>query len=36
LDDKILILHANDAGEADADISDLIMNGIEIYKFKDI
>ena len=34
LDDKILILHANDAGEA--DLPDLIMNGIEIYKFKDI
>jgi pyruvate kinase len=34
LDDKILILHANDAAEIDT--IDNIMNWIEIYKFKDI
>jgi pyruvate kinase len=34
LDDKILIMHANDAGEQ--EMADTIMNGIEIYKFKSI
>jgi hypothetical protein len=34
LDDKILILHANDAGES--EMPDSIMNGVEVYKFKDI
>lgn len=33
LDDKILIMHASDA--ADSEMTN-IMNGIEIYKFKDI
>lgn len=36
LDDKILIMHAHDAGESVDTIDDGIMNGIEIYRFKDI
>lgn len=35
LDDKILIMHANDA-DTNSDDPTNIMNGIEIYKFKDI
>lgn len=35
LDDKVLIMHANDA-DTNSDDPTSIMNGIEIYKFKDI
>jgi len=35
LDDKILIMHAHDTAENDS-IDEGIMNGVEIYKFKDI